>query len=227
MSFAFLTRAQLAVGSWQIYSSMGDPVKVIDTGDRVYYVSGISLFCFDKETEEVESYNKNNQLNDIDVANIYYNYDKNYLVVVYANSNIDILYDNGKVYNIPDIKNAIMTSSKAVNDVKFYGNRIYLATDFGIVVLNDEKYEVSESYNYGEKINLIEVCDKYWFIAYDAGIFYLDKDSVLKYNLTQWNTLYASTVETSAMMQMNDEYLLFIQNGTIYIESMRKKVVSL
>ena len=121
MSFAFLTRAQLAVGSWQIYSSMGDPVKVIDTGDRVYYVSGISLFCFDKETEEMESYNKNNLLNDIDVANIYYNYDKNYLVVVYANSNIDILYDNGKVYNIPDIKNAIMTSSKSVNDVKFYG----------------------------------------------------------------------------------------------------------
>lgn len=216
LSCTFLTRAQLAVGNWQIYSSMGDPVKVIDTCDRVYYVSGISLFCFDKETEEMESYNKNNLLNDIDVANIYYNYDKNYLVVVYANSNIDILYDNGKVYNIPDIKNAIMTSSKAVNDVKFYGNRIYLATDFGIVVLNDEKYEVSESYNYGEKINLIEVCDKYWFIAYDAGIFYLDKDSVLKYNLTQWNTLYASTVETSAMMQMNDEYLLFIQNGTIY-----------
>ena len=121
LSFAFLTRAQLAVGSWQIYSSMGDPVKVIDTGDRVYYVSGISLFCFDKETEEMESYNKNNLLNDIDVANIYYNYDKNYLVVVYANSNIDILYDNGKVYNIPDIKNAIMTSSKSVNDVKFYG----------------------------------------------------------------------------------------------------------
>lgn len=97
------------------------------------------LFGFDKETEEMESYSKNNILNDIDIANIYYNYDKKYLVIVYANSNVDILHDNGKVFNIPDIKNAILTTAKGINDVKFYGDRIYLATDFGIVVLNDKK----------------------------------------------------------------------------------------
>ena len=34
------------------------------------------FFGFDKETEEMESYSKNNILNDIDIANIYYNYDK-------------------------------------------------------------------------------------------------------------------------------------------------------
>ena len=78
-------------------------------------------------------------MNDIDIANIYYNYDKKYLVIVYANSNVDILHDNGNVFNIPDIKNAILTTAKGINDVKFYGDRIYLATDFGIVVLNDKK----------------------------------------------------------------------------------------
>lgn len=60
------------------------------------------------------------------------------------------MHDNGKVFNIPDIKNAILTTAKGINDVKFYGDRIYLATDFGIVVLNDKKNEVSESYNYGK-----------------------------------------------------------------------------
>lgn len=216
LSFAFMAHAQLSVGNWQIYSSIGTPVKIVDTGERVYFVSGISLFCFDKETEEVEAYNKNNKLNDIEVSNIYYNYDKNYLVVVYANSNVDILYDNGKLYNIPDIKNAIMTSSKTINDVKFYDNRIYMATDFGIVVLNDEKYEVSESYNYGKKVNLIEVCDKYWFIALGGEVLYSEKDKVLKYELSNWNRLYASEVETLAMMQLNNQYLLFSQNGTVY-----------
>ena len=216
LSFTFLSRAQLAVGSWQIYSSMGDPVKVIDTGDRVYYVSGISLFCFDKETEEVESYNKNNQLNDIDVANIYYNYDKNYLVVVYANSNIDILYDNGKVYNIPDIKNAIMTSSKAVNDVKFYGNRIYLATDFGIVVLNDEKYEVSESYNYGKKINRVGASSKYWFLISEESVCYIESTAT-KYSLSNWKVL--DSVDGNIMYEMlpfNDRYLLYSKGGIVH-----------
>ncbi|MDM8268460.1 two-component regulator propeller domain-containing protein [Barnesiella viscericola] len=227
LSCTFLTRAQLAVGNWQIYSSMGDPVKVIDTGDRVYYVSGISLFCFDKETEEMESYNKNNLLNDIDVANIYYNYDKNYLVVVYANSNIDILYDNGKVYNIPDIKNAIMTSSKAVNDVKFYGNRIYLATDFGIVVLNDEKYEVSESYNYGKKINLIGASSKYWFLISDESVCYIESTAT-KYSLSNWKVL--DSVDGNIMYEMlsfNDKYLLYSKGGIVHFYDITQDNLSL
>lgn len=227
LSCTFLTRAQLAVGNWQIYSSMGDPVKVIDTGDRVYYVSGISLFCFDKETEEMESYNKNNLLNDIDVANIYYNYDKNYLVVVYANSNIDILYDNGKVYNIPDIKNAIMTSSKAVNDVKFYGNRIYLATDFGIVVLNDEKYEVSESYNYGKKINKIGASSKYWFLISDESVCYIESTAT-KYSLSNWKVL--DSVDGNIMYEIlsfNDKYLLYSKGGIVHFYDITQDNLSL
>lgn len=204
-----LMRAQLAVGNWQIYSSIGDPVKVIDTEERVYFVSGISLFNFDKVTEEVEAYNKNNRLNDTEVSSIYYNHDKNYLVVVYANSNIDILYDNGKVYNIPDIKNAIMTASKTINDVKFYDNRIYMATDFGIVVLNDEKYEVSESYNYGQKVNLVGACNNYWFMVTSNAIYYIESDAV-KYNLDNWKILESVAGTTMyELLPFNDKYLFY------------------
>ncbi len=43
LSFTVATYAQLAVGDWQIYTSTGTPVKVIDTPQRVYYVSGKSF----------------------------------------------------------------------------------------------------------------------------------------------------------------------------------------
>lgn len=222
-----LIRAQLAVGNWQIYSSIGDPVKVIDTEERVYFVSGISLFSFDKVTEEVEAYNKNNQLNDTEVSSIYYNHDKNYLVVVYANSNIDILYDNGKVYNIPDIKNAIMTASKTINDVKFYDNRIYMATDFGIVVLNDEKYEVSESYNYGQKVNLVGACNNYWFMVTSNAIYYIESDAV-KYNLDNWKILESVAGTTIyELLPFNDKYLFYSKNGTIYFYEIGESALSL
>lgn len=221
LSLTFLTRAQLAVGDWQIYSSLGDPVKVIDTQDRVYYISGISLFCFDKETEEIEAYNKNNKLNDIEVSGIYYNYDKNYLVVVYANSNVDLLYDNGKVYNIPDIKNAIMTTSKTINDVKFYDNRIYMATDFGIVVLNDEKYEVSESYNYGKKITKVGACNKYWFLVTGESIYYIDKDAV-KYNLSNWTVLDTVDGVIYELLPFNDKYLFYSKGGILHFYDLQQ-----
>ena len=216
LSFTVATYAQLAVGDWQIYTSTGTPVKVIDTPERVYYVSGRSLFGFDKETEEMESYSKNNILNDIDIANIYYNYDKKYLVIVYANSNVDILHDNGKVFNIPDIKNAILTTAKGINDVKFYGDRIYLATDFGIVVLNDKKNEVSESYNYGKKISLIGACDKYWFFVADDGLYYINSDAI-KYDIAKWVLLDDVPGTTIyALMPFNDKYLFYSKGGNLH-----------
>lgn len=226
LSCTFMVRGQLAVGSWQVYSSVGNPVKVIDGGEKVYFISGISLFGFDKETEELEAYNKNNKLNDIEVSGIYYNHDKNYLVVVYANSNVDILYDNGKIYNIPDIKNAVMTSSKSINDVNFYENRIYLATDFGIVVLNDEKYEVSESYNYGKKINQVGACSKYWFLVTDESICYIDKDAI-KYDLSSWKEL--DTVDDTIydLLPFDDKYLFYSKGGVLHFYDLQSSALTL
>ena len=101
---------------------------------------------------------------------------------MYANSNVDILHDNGKVFNIPDIKNAILTTAKGINDVKFYGDRIYLATDFGIVVLNDKKNEVSESYNYGKnQSDRGELCDKYCFCCRRRSLLYKSRCHQVRY----------------------------------------------
>ncbi len=207
--------AQLSVGSWQNYTATGKPVKVIDTSHKVYYVSGKSFFSYDKETDEVEVYSKDNVLNDIEVRNIYYNYDKEYVVVVYENSNIDILYEDGKVFNIPDIKNVILTMSKGINDVKFYGDRIYLATDFGIVILNDEKHEVSESYNYGTKVNFVGGSNLYWFLATDKGIYYIESDAI-KYDFNQWKILetFSENELVYTFLPFNDKYLFYAKNDS-------------
>ncbi len=205
--------AQMAVGDWRVFSSTGDPVKAIDTPKRVYYVSGKNLFCYDKTTEELESYNKSNILNDVNVKNIYYNYDKKYLVVVYSSDNVDILLDNGKVYNISDIKNAIMMTSKSINDVKFYKNSIFLATDFGIVVLNDEKYEVRESYNYEQKINFVTASEKYWFLISDNGVYYIDANNT-KHDLNNWTQLDTKSTYYD-ILNLRDEYLLYSKSGTL------------
>ena len=56
-----------------------------------------------------ESYSKNNILNDIDIANIYY-YDKSIWLSCIPTQ--QIFCDNGKVFNIPDIKDTILTTAK-------------------------------------------------------------------------------------------------------------------
>ncbi len=63
-----------------------------------------------------------------------------YLLVAYQNSNVDVIFDNGKVINFPEIMNAPLTSTKDINDVAFSGDRAYLATNFGPVVINTKRH---------------------------------------------------------------------------------------
>lgn len=142
----FFGSAQIAVGDWKIHSIYGKNVtNVIDTKDKVYYLADNYLYSYDKADQVTESYTKRNKLSDIIIKNIYYNYSKKYLLIAYDNSNIDFMYDDGKIVNLPDIKDVILTSSKVIKDVTFNGDRAYVATEFGYVVINDKKIEVAES----------------------------------------------------------------------------------
>ena len=150
---ALCASAQNAVGDWIIHTSfVGNQVTSVAEGHEwVYYLSGSNLFRLDKSTLENEAMTISGDLSDMGIANIYYNSDKDYLVVVYVNSNIDVISSNGSVVNMPEIKNAVMTSSKAINDVTFAPGLMYLATDVGYVVIDDSKMVVKESHLYGEK----------------------------------------------------------------------------
>ena len=113
--------AQNAVGDWRIHTSfVGSQVSTVaETNGWVYYLSSGNLFRLDKETSENESLNIVNDLSDSGIKQIYYNSDRDYLVVIYDNANIDIIQSDGSVVNMPEIKDAVMTSSKGINDVTF------------------------------------------------------------------------------------------------------------
>ena len=146
--------AQNAVGDWLIHNAfVGTKVTTVAEGNQwVYYLVGSNLFRLDKETEENESLSVVNDLSDMGIKQIYYNSDKDYLVIIYNNADIDIVKSNGAVVNMPEIKDAVMTHSKNINDVTFADREIYVATDFGYVVIDDTKFVVKESHVYGTAV---------------------------------------------------------------------------
>lgn len=171
---AATVQAQYGVGDWKIHATFsGQNVQnVIDTGDKVYYLVSNNLFCYDKTTQENEALNKRNYLSDVLIKQIYYNSYKKYLMVVYDNSNIDVIDSNGKVVNIPDIKDAILTSDKAINDVTFTQKAAYIATSFGYLVLNDTKYEVKESRIYNLSMKSVAVVGNTLLLSCTNGALY-------------------------------------------------------
>ena len=166
--------AQNTVGDWRIHTSfVGDEVTTVaETENWVYYLSGAHLFRLDKETQENEALSKINLLSDMVISNIYYNCDKDYLVIVYTNSNIDLILTDGSVVNMPEIKDAVMTLSKTINDVTFAPGKIYLATGFGYVVIDDTKFVVKESHIYGESLTSVAQAGELLLITTTNGFYY-------------------------------------------------------
>lgn len=161
------------VGSWSIYPvfSGNDNRSLVDTGSKVFFLADGWLYSYDKDNDESVFYTKMNGMSDTDISGIYYNYDKKFLLVAYSNSNIDIVRENGRVDNVPDLKSVILTVSKTINSVDFSGDYAYVATDFGYMVVDCNKCVVKESFNYGKAFKSIVVTDKNIFATFEKKIY--------------------------------------------------------
>lgn len=157
VAMSLCATAQNAVGDWMIHTSFtGNTVSsVIESHQFVYYQSGAHLFRLDKSTGENEALSKINDLSDMGISKVYYNSDRDYVVVVYSNSNIDVITSGGAVVNMPEIKDAVLSTSRTINDVTFAPGLMYVATDFGYVVIDDSKMIVKESHQYGEALRSV------------------------------------------------------------------------
>ena len=70
----FIAKSQMGVGEWKLYTTFANSVtKMLETPDKLYYLSENCLFSFDKETEESYCYASINKLNDNIISGIYYN----------------------------------------------------------------------------------------------------------------------------------------------------------
>lgn len=154
------TSTAATTGDWKIHSTLGSSMsRVIDTPSLVYYISTNSLYRYDKNSGVTTALNARNSLSDTSVDNIYRNDDEEFIIVTYTDANIDYVYDDGRVFNVSDLKDAIMKESKTINTVNFSGNRTYVATAFGFLVLDNATHRVVEMRNYGTSVKYAFVLD--------------------------------------------------------------------
>lgn len=171
----FGMKAQLTA-DWKVHLPYDAwPVKVVETPERVYTLNrtfqynanltgrdfnSMSLHYYDKEGDEYLQINQRTNASDNIVADIQYNPVKKYLLVVYSNCNIDFIYDDGRVENVPALEITSIQGKKEVNSISFDfdNNLVYLATSFGYITLNDKNHEVAESRNYGQPVQSINRC---------------------------------------------------------------------
>ena len=170
-----LAVASASAGTWKMHNSYVTKLikNVFDTGDKVYYVNSNKLYQFDKSTQTTLSLGKQNILSDNTISQIYYDWENKLLFVAYANSNIDVIDQAGKVTNISNIKDIIVRvhsyslnpetgdlqdyTGKEINDINFANGRAYVATGYGYVCIDETTLKVVHNYDLGRKINSVAV----------------------------------------------------------------------
>lgn len=191
-TFGLSPTAAAAPGSWRIHPSFdNDPQRVIATpfGAWLFALAQTYnpkqndyaerqgfIYRYDTDADEFRFLSTTDGLAENVVSTVEYNPKAGYLLVVYTNGNIDLVYDDGDIVNIPGLKIAAVTGSKLINDISFdYDrNRAWLAADFGYLVINDAKGEVERSFIVNEPVQSVVRAGDTVFMLKDGKVFTAD-----------------------------------------------------
>jgi sugar lactone lactonase YvrE len=189
---SIITSAQVAVGQWQDHFSYNDGKKVIVVDETAYLISECGIIKYDSKSEEIERLNRFNVLSDITPRGIEYDKKTQSVIIGYSNGNIDILRGN-EIININDIKKKSINSSKSINSIITIDGIAYLGCDFGIVKLNLERMEISETWFIGNNGSYVQVNDMTnhnddIYVASTTGIFHGNLSDNLV-NFSNWQVL--------------------------------------
>lgn len=138
-----------AVGEWTIYPSYNNITEVQTGNKKVYALASGFLFSYSKADGQVETYTKNDGLSEVGISHIKWCEATKKLVIVYENSIIDLMDENGDIISVPDIYQKDMTIAKTVNSVTIQGRYAYINCGFGISKIDTSNGNVIETYNIG------------------------------------------------------------------------------
>lgn len=215
-----------AIGNWREHMPYLQGKAVAVAGDRVYCATQDGLFAFNKQDQSLKRYSKLNGLNDFGVRTIAYSSSNKVLVIVYNNTNIDLLFDDGRVLNLSDIKRKNIPGNKIVNRISIEGDLAYLSCGFGVVVLDLLRREIKDTYyisaaNTGSDVNDVVMDGSFLYAAAEDGIYQATLTDPFINNYSAWTKIISDTNDQGGFNQS----VLF--NGVLFFNYNRSSGDSL
>jgi hypothetical protein len=147
------------VGTWKDLFPYGRVLEVAPGEGVVYARTEYAVFGLDPETRKIS---RQSQVQGLSQSNptaiavaLQGEFGEHMLIVGYANGNIDLLTAGG-VYNMPDIVTSNLIGDKGVRKITIDDTRAYLACGFGVVVIDLENLEVSDTWYIAGQQQLLE-----------------------------------------------------------------------
>jgi len=137
--------SQVGTGQWRLHVPNRKCIDVAAGSGMIYSAYEMGLVEYDPSSKELSLMTSVNSLSDIGITALCFVKSANALVIGYENGNIDI-YKNNTVTNVPAIKLAQIPGSKRINQIVERSGRVYLATDFSVILLDVTKKEIRDTW---------------------------------------------------------------------------------
>ncbi|HUR67464.1 MAG TPA: two-component regulator propeller domain-containing protein, partial [Chitinophagaceae bacterium] len=216
-----------AIGQWREHLPYQSAIDVTAGDGKVYCATPYSLFSVTPADNSIERYSRVTGLNETGISAVRFDETTQKLFIAYTNSNIDILYRND-VHNVPDIKRDNIVGNKTIYNIYALGNKFYLSTGLGVIVIDGERYEVKDSWFIGNggnqvKVNGFTSDGTFFYAATDEGLKKAPMNAANLANYANWQVVSGTnglapgacknvvTLQNKVVLEKNDS--LFIQNG--------------
>lgn len=212
---------------WKTYLSYYNTNNVEESVDQVFVVADGSLYTYGKEDNSIKQYYKGNGLNDNTIAFIRYNNQTKSLIIVYDNWNIDIL-EKGSVRNIPYLSTTTSLRNKDVRSIMIHNEYAYLSIASGIVVVNMDKKEITDTYNLSLDITSCAILNNRIYASttekdkVPTGVIYASLDDNLL-DRSNWQTYtipgFPTDNSVNKLALFNNQLFYLTYNKGVYYES--------
>ncbi|MBK7311106.1 MAG: hypothetical protein IPI93_09995 [Sphingobacteriaceae bacterium] len=104
--------SQSRIGTWEDHVGLNSAVSMAHFNGKIYCSNYSSVFAYDETDNSVEKINKIKGLSDVGIKFVRNNPNNNRLIIVYENSNMDIIKSDNSISNYPDLLERILAGKK-------------------------------------------------------------------------------------------------------------------
>lgn len=184
----------LQLNEWKEYLPWQRATYVTQSSQKVWFATEWAVVEVDKAERSPKFITKVQGLSDIGMNLVRYNALTENLLIVYANSNMDLYRPaDGTVVNLPFIKkNQNIIGDKKVYAVAFDGKTAYLACGFGVVKMSLETTDVEYTVFTGMPVRSFAVYGDGLYAGTEEGLFFLPKSDGNPADFSRWRMLGAA-----------------------------------
>ncbi|MBV6426247.1 MAG: hypothetical protein KIPDCIKN_00758 [Haliscomenobacter sp.] len=212
----------LGIGQWRSLLPYRSGPYVAQSAGKIFYATELSLLTLDKTDLSSSFLTRELGLSHTGIRLIRYNPLVKALIVVYNNSVIDVIPDEGKIVTLNQVQNfKNFIGDKELFDVySAPDSTVYLAGNYGLSRLNLKKGEFIFTTFTGLDVRSAVVFEGYLYAATEAGIYRIAENASNPENFGNWEFLgaaqgFPASYSTTAMVLYKGQLYLDI-NQAIY-----------